>query len=109
MALRLFVSIRFQVLFHSAHGRAFHLSLMVLVHYRSLRVFSLGRWASRLPTGLACPVVLKDTAEVWLSFTYRTITFCGRPFQCRLVRDQIGNFRMRALQPRSSRSPIGLG
>src|SRR5690554_1620894 len=30
---------------------AFHLSLTVLVHYRSLRVFSLGRWSSRIPTG----------------------------------------------------------
>ena len=109
IALRLFVSIRFQVLFHSAHSRAFHLSLMVLVHYRSPRVFSLGRWTSQLPTGLACPVVLKDTAEVCISLAYRTVTCYGRPFQCRSARDQIGNFHMRALQPRSSRSPIGLG
>ena len=58
-ALRLFVSIRFQVLFHSAHRRPFHLSLTVLVHYRSPSVFSLGRWTSRFPTGLACPVVLR--------------------------------------------------
>jgi hypothetical protein len=43
---------------------------MVLVHYRSPKVFSLGKWTSRIPTGLACPVVLKDTAEVWfLLFT----------------------------------------
>ena len=103
IALRLFVSIRFQVLFHSACSRTFHLSLMVLVHYRSPKVFSLGRWTSRLPTGLACPVVLKDTAEVWLSFAYGTITLCGRPFQCRSARDQIDNFQMRALQPQSSK------
>jgi hypothetical protein len=45
--------------FNSPHRGAFHLSLTVLVHYRSSRVFSLGRWASLLPTGLACPVVLK--------------------------------------------------
>src|SRR5512143_792656 len=44
IALRLFVGIRFQVLFHSPHRGAFHLSLTVLVHYRLLRVFSLGRW-----------------------------------------------------------------
>ena len=105
IALRLFVSIRFQVLFHSANSRTFHLSLTVLVHYRSPRVFSLGRWTSRIPTGLACPVVLKDTAEVWISFTYRTITFCGRPFQCRSTRDQIDNFHMRALQPQSGKPP----
>jgi hypothetical protein len=33
--LRLLVGIRFQVLFHSPHRGAFHLSLTVLVHYRS--------------------------------------------------------------------------
>jgi hypothetical protein len=30
---------------------SFHLSLTVLVRYRSPRVFSLGKWASQLPTG----------------------------------------------------------
>ena len=35
--LRPFVSARFQVLFHSSVRGAFHLSLTVLVHYRSLR------------------------------------------------------------------------
>jgi hypothetical protein len=65
IALRLFVSIRFQVLFHSPNRGAFHLSLTVLVHYRSLRVFSLGKWTSLLPAGLACPAVLKVTAGVF--------------------------------------------
>ena len=51
IALPLFVGIRFQVLFHSGHPGSFHLSLTVLVHYRSPRVFSLGRWSSQLPTG----------------------------------------------------------
>src|SRR4030042_2312835 len=58
-ALPLLVSIRFQVLFHSGYPGSFHLSLTVLVHYRSPKVFSFGRWSSQLPTGLACPVVLK--------------------------------------------------
>src|SRR5215472_17417940 len=31
---------------------AFHLSLTVLVHYRSLEVFSLGEWSPQLPTRL---------------------------------------------------------
>ena len=52
------VSERFQVLFHSPHRGSFHLSLTVLVRYRSSRVFSLGAWSPQLPTGLACPVVL---------------------------------------------------
>ena len=34
--LRLLVSIQFQVLFHSPYRGAFHLSLTVLVHYRSI-------------------------------------------------------------------------
>ena len=57
--LPLLVSTWFQVLFHSGRPGSFHLSLTVLVHYRSLRVFSLGGWSPLLPTGLACPVVLK--------------------------------------------------
>ena len=36
IALSLFVSIWFQVLFHSPHRGSFHLSLTVLVHYRSV-------------------------------------------------------------------------
>ena len=34
--LPLFVSIQFQGLFHSPHRGSFHLSLTVLVHYRSV-------------------------------------------------------------------------
>jgi len=59
MALRLLVGIRFQVLFHSPCRGTFHLSLTVLVHYRSPKVFSLGKWTSQLRTGLACPVLLR--------------------------------------------------
>ena len=36
IGLRLLVDTRFQVLFHSPNRGAFHLSLTVLVHYRSL-------------------------------------------------------------------------
>ena len=36
MALRPLVGVWFQVLFHSRTTGAFHLSLTVLVHYRSL-------------------------------------------------------------------------
>ena len=57
--LRLLVGIRFQVLFHSPGRGAFHLSLAVLVHYRSPKVFSLGAWTPRIRTGLACPVLLR--------------------------------------------------
>jgi hypothetical protein len=35
IALSLLVGVRFQVLFHSPHRGSFHLSLTVLVRYRS--------------------------------------------------------------------------
>ena len=41
----------FQDLFHSPRRGAFHRSLTVLVHYRSLAVFSLGAWSPLLPAG----------------------------------------------------------
>jgi hypothetical protein len=45
--------------FHSPRRGSFHLSLTVLVRYRSSRVFSLGVWTPLLPTMLACIVVLR--------------------------------------------------
>ena len=80
--LLLLVSIRFQVLFHSGYPGSFHLSLTVLVHYRSSKVFSLGEWTPLLPTGLACPVVLKLADRSPIALKYGTITLFGRPFQC---------------------------
>ena len=62
LALQLFVGFRFQVLFHSLTGGLF-LSFTVLVHYRSPNVFSLGEWTPQIPTGLACPVVLRYLTE----------------------------------------------
>jgi hypothetical protein len=50
------------------------------VHYRSSSVFSLGRWTSRFPTGLACPVVLRNSAGQQVAFAYRTGTVCGGLF-----------------------------
>ena len=91
IALPLLVSTRFQVLFHSGYPGSFHLSLTVLVHYRSPRVFSLGKWASLLPTGLACPVVLKVNDGSLIPFTYGGITLYALPFQCSSVRDEICN------------------
>ena len=44
-------SARFQALFHSPRRGAFHRSLTVLVHYRSVAVFSLGGWSPQLQSG----------------------------------------------------------
>jgi hypothetical protein len=80
IALRLIVSLRFQVLFHSPHRGTFHLSLTVLVHYRSSSVFSLGEWTPQLPTGLACPVVLRIPNRVNLfSLTGLSPSMVGFP------------------------------
>ena len=62
LALQLLVSLRFQVLFHSPNRGAFHLSLTVLVHYRSPSVFSLGEWTPQIPAVLACTAVLRYPA-----------------------------------------------
>jgi hypothetical protein len=64
LALQLIVSLRFQVLFHSPNRGTFHLSLTVLVHYRSPSVFSLGEWTPQIPAGLACPAVLRYLTKV---------------------------------------------
>ena len=61
---------------------AFHLSLTVLVRYRSEAVLSLRRWSSRIPTGFHVP------RGTWVArpgspapFADRAFTFCGSPFQ----------------------------
>ena len=77
--LRPVVSTWFQILFHSPRRGSFHLSVTVLLRYRSSSVFSLGEWTPRLPAGLACPAVL--FASPRLVFRYRTLTFSGVPSQ----------------------------
>ena len=47
VGLRLLVGTRFQGLLFPSRG-ASHLSLTILVHYRSLRVFSLRAWSPRI-------------------------------------------------------------
>ena len=59
---------------------AFHLSLTVLVHYRSLKVFSLGGWSPLLPTRFhvprgtqdanpsVCRRPLRDSHRLWCGF-----------------------------------------
>ena len=103
-------SVRFQVLFHSPRRGSFHLSLTVLVHYRSLRVFSLGRWASQIPTGLACPVVLRIPARVCSAFVYGTVTLFGTAFPVPILLSVTLILTYPSvLQPHCSRSHNGLG
>src|SRR5438874_10226928 len=49
---------------------AFHLSLTVLVHYRSLKVVSLGGWSPQLPTRFHVPRGTQDAdPHPWLTAT----------------------------------------
>ena len=62
---------------------AFHLSLTVLVHYRSTGVFSLGEWAPQLPTGFHVSGRTQEHSRSHTSFAYGALTRSGRPFQDR--------------------------
>ena len=68
--------------FSSPFRGAFHLSLTVLVHYRSSRVFRLGGWSPQLPTEFH---VLRGTQVpdhcCLVRFVYGTLTRSGRPSQ----------------------------
>ncbi len=60
---------------------AFHLSLTVLVHYRSHWVFSLGGWSPLLPTGFLVSRGTQDARLCTDTYRYRTLTVSGRAFQ----------------------------
>ena len=60
---------------------AFHLSLTVLVHYRSRQFFSLGGWSPQLPTGFHVPRGTQDPYTISLVVSYRIITCSDAAFQ----------------------------
>src|SRR3977135_3219951 len=70
---------------------AFHLSLTVLVHYRSLEVFSLRQWSDWFPTLETFRVVLESSDRRLIAFAYRAITVYGGPFQAPSANDQFCN------------------
>ena len=67
--------------FNSPWRGPFHRSVALLIHYRSLEVFSLTRWSSQIPTGFLVPRSTWEISPLTSVFTYRTFTFCGRAFQ----------------------------
>jgi len=75
----------------------FHLSLTVLVHYRSLNVLSLGGWSPQLPTRFHVPRGTQDPSPSPRNVHYGTLTLSGGAFQ-RLHVFQV-NFSL-VLQPR---------
>ena len=69
-------------LFHGPSRATFHLSLTVLIHYRSSNVFSLRRQSSQIQTGLHVSGPTRKYYHVkTLVLDYGTLTLCGWPFQ----------------------------
>ena len=104
--LWLLVSTRFQALFHPPRRGAFHLSLTVLVRYRSRKVFSLGGWSPQLPTRFHVPRGTQDANHVAYHVRYWTLTVSGGAFQpLRVQRAPL----LLVLQPRCLLRGAGLG
>jgi hypothetical protein len=85
---------------------AFHLSLTVLVHYRSLKMLSLGGWSPQLPTRFHVPRGTQDPDPVFSAVHYETVTRSGPAFQQVRVAE---NPLLSVLQPRQFRRTDGLG
>ena len=69
------VGMRFQVLFHSPNRGSFHLSLTVLVHYRSLiKYLGLEGGPPIFEQDFTCPALLKKFIK---HYSYGTITLYG--------------------------------
>ena len=75
------VSARFQVLFHSPVRGAFHLSLTVLVRYRSLRSIQPYRMVPADSDRISRVPPYSGYCQNVVSYVYRTFTSFGWPFQ----------------------------
>ena len=85
---------------------AFHLSLTVLVHYRSQKVARLGGWSPQLPTSLLVARGTQDTDPRTQASGYGTLTRSGAAFQpLRLTWLRL----LSVLQPRALLRKRGLG
>lgn len=79
--LRLLVGVWFQVLFHSPHRGAFHLSLALLYTIGRMGVLSLMGWAPQIHTGFHVAGVTRENIERVSSFAYRAVTLFRQTFQ----------------------------
>ena len=104
--LRPLVSIRFQVLFHSAIRGSFHLSLTVLVHYRSLR--SIQPYQMVLADSHKASPTSRYSGYYYhiIDYAYGAITLYGQASQPALL---FFNTHIIVLQPPLCRNIIGLG
>ena len=83
------VSARFQVLFHSPVRGAFHLSLTVLVRYRSLRSIQPYRMVPADSDRISRVPPYSGYCQNNISYVYRTFTSFGWPFQNHSTSKQI--------------------
>src|SRR5690625_4583762 len=81
IALRLLVSTRFQVLFHSPPAVLFPFPSRYWFTIGHSEVFSLGRWSSQIPTEFHVFRCTQDPLQRKFLFDYRAITFYGWSFQ----------------------------
>src|SRR5574343_83724 len=81
--LPLFVCMRFQVLFHSPPGVLFAFPSRYWCTIGRSGVFSLGGWSPHVQTRFHVPRLTHHHLRG--PFTYRAITFYGRPFQAVLL------------------------
>ena len=85
---------------------AFHLSLTVLVHYRSLKMLSLGGWSPQLPTRFLVPRGTQDASPAPALARYGSLTLSGGAFQHLRVRAWA---LLLVLQPQPLRKAASLG
>ena len=85
---------------------AFHLSLTVLIRYRSLGVFSLGEWSPQLPTGFHVSRRTQESSGSSFDFTYGALTLYGWPFHAPSVIKRIGHSTMLVLQPHHPKAVV---
>ena len=81
LGLQPLVGARFQVLFHSPARGSSHLSLTVLVRYRSSAVFSLAGWSPQIRTGFHVPRPTQVPDFDNTRYPYGSITLCAAVFQ----------------------------
>jgi hypothetical protein len=88
-ALPLLVDTRFQDLFHSPLGVLFTFPSQYWFTIGRQRVFSLGRWSSRIPAGFLVSRSTQGTARAIDRLRYGAITRYGRAFQLVLLQSPV--------------------
>src|SRR5512135_43624 len=91
IALPLLVDARFQVLFTPLAGVLFTFPSRYWFTIGRRRVFSLGRWSSRIPTRFLVSRGTWVPGRSQFAFAYGAVTRFGRTFQKRLANELIGN------------------